>query len=265
MDDTAIAKYLERIGADRPGRIDIDALRYLQERHVMSVPFENLDYHLERPIHLDEQVLDKIVNERRGGGCYENNPAFALLLRALGFPVEIRPGRVHLPDGPGPLLCHLVLKVHLERTWLVDVGFGRNSRFPLSLDSRVAQPDPHGEYLLVTTDESGIDVLLDGKPLYRVEDRPVTMDDFRPTLWWYRTCAESPFLQDLFCSMPTPDGRVTLRGRRLTRIVGESRHVEELTGDAAVLDAYRKFFGIVLKRLPADPVRAPGMVGVRVG
>lgn len=260
-----VDEYLDRIGADRPDRIDIDALRHLQERHVLSVPFENLDYHLNRPIHLDENVLNKIVGERRGGGCYENNPAFAQLLRVLGFHVEIRPGRVHFPDGPGPLLCHLVLTVHLERTWLVDVGFGRNSRRPLLLDSRDVQPDPHGDYRLVTANDGGLDVLLDGKPLYRVDDRPVTMDDFRPTLWWYRTCAESPFLQDLFCSMPTEDGRVTLKGRRLTRIVGDARHVEELTDDGAVLDAYQKYFGIVLDRLPAEPSRQPGTVGVRLG
>lgn len=40
----AVDAYLARIGADRPVRADIDALRDLQHRHLLAVPFENLSF-----------------------------------------------------------------------------------------------------------------------------------------------------------------------------------------------------------------------------
>ncbi|MEU1624302.1 arylamine N-acetyltransferase [Streptomyces sp. NPDC020096] len=264
MDAAMVDEYLSRIGATRPRRADLDALRALQERHVLSVPFENLDYHLDEDIHLDERVVQKIVRARRGGGCYELNPSFGFLLRTLGYQVSILGAQVRRPDGLGSPLGHLVLRVDLEESWLVDVGFRKNSRLPLRIASSDVQPDPHGDYRLTRTDNGAIDVSADGVPLYRVDDRPVRLQDFRPTLWWFRTCPDSPFLQDLFCSMPTTDGRVTLKGDRLTRTSGGERFTEVLPDDDAIRAAYRKYFGFELDELPTAPVAAPGSTGVQL-
>ncbi|MGA5701778.1 arylamine N-acetyltransferase family protein [Peterkaempfera bronchialis] len=267
LDDTLVDAYLSRIGAQRPERADLDALRQLQERHVLSVPFENLGYHLGEPVHMDERVLDKIVRQHRGGGCYEVNPAFSFLLEALGFRTAILPGRVHRPGGQlGAALCHLALRVTLDgQDWLVDVGFGRNSRHPLRLDSREVQQDPDGEYQLLDAEDGSIDVLLDGRPLYRLDDRPVRLEDFGPTLWWYRTAPESPFLQDVFCSLRTEDGRITLKGNRLSTVAGRERGSEEFADDSAVLAAYKTHFGFSLDRLPSEPTAAGATAGVQTG
>ncbi|HKO85179.1 MAG TPA: arylamine N-acetyltransferase, partial [Actinomycetota bacterium] len=78
--------YLARIGGARPWRTDAATLRELQLRHLLTVPFENLSIHLGEPIVLDpEALVDKLVQRRRGGFCYELNGAFATLLAALGF------------------------------------------------------------------------------------------------------------------------------------------------------------------------------------
>ncbi|MEV8511592.1 arylamine N-acetyltransferase [Dactylosporangium sp. NPDC051484] len=259
LDEQTVEEYLHRIGAHRPAGPDLAGLRHLQERHVLTVPFENLGYHLDEEIHLGGAVIDKIVRDRRGGGCYETNPAFGLLLTTLGYEVEILPGRVYRPTGLGPPYCHLALRVTVDgEPWLVDTGFGRNSRLPLRFSTAAAQPDPHGTYHV----RDG-EVTLDDKPLYRLDDRPAALDDFRPTLWWWRTCPDSPFLQDVFCSLPTADGRVTLKGRRLTIDAGGERVRTDLTDDAAVLAAYRKHFGFDLDRLPRDPlIPAGGTTGI---
>ncbi|MEV2188734.1 arylamine N-acetyltransferase, partial [Streptomyces sp. NPDC047966] len=118
LNDAQIDAYLARIGAARPQRADLESLRLLQERHCLTVPFENLDYHLDVPIHMDLKALEKVVDQRRGGGCYEVNPSFAQLLRALGYRVDVLPGQVYRPDGPGPYLGHLALRVHLDEPWL---------------------------------------------------------------------------------------------------------------------------------------------------
>ncbi len=63
LDDQTVSAYLERIGAERPDRLDAAALRHLHERHSLSVPFETIDYHLGKEIMLDERVVEKIVHQ----------------------------------------------------------------------------------------------------------------------------------------------------------------------------------------------------------
>lgn len=251
LDNATANAYLDRISATRPNRVDIEALRRLQECHILSVPFENLGYHLNEEIHMDERVVNKIVHKRRGGGCYELNPAFYFLLRSLGFNTEMKQGKVWIKGKLGPPLCHLALAVKFEAdSWLVDVGFGRNSRYPLLLESANPQADPHGEYRLRKAEDGGTDVLMNDKPQYRIYDGPCDLADFAPTLWWYRTSPDSPFLQNLFCSLPSNNGRVTLQEDTLTVIDGNDRRTECLTDAPALLEAYDKWFGVKLDKLP---------------
>jgi N-hydroxyarylamine O-acetyltransferase len=244
--------YLARIGAARPGAADAVALRDLQLRHLSTVPFENLSIHLDEPVDLDEDALaDKIVRRRRGGFCYELNGAFAALLAALGFRVSRHAARVFRPDGDlGIPFDHLALIVDLDEEWLVDVGFGRHSSYPLRLDWPDAQDDPGGKFLILDAPDSDVDVLRDGEPQYRMERRARALEEFRVGAWWNQTSPESHFTRSSTCSLPTPDGRVTISGNRLIRTVGDERTETELADDAAVLDAYRTIFGFELDRVP---------------
>ncbi|MGK5632020.1 arylamine N-acetyltransferase family protein [Streptomyces sp. URMC 123] len=251
LDQATVDQYLKRIGAQRPERADIDALRHLHERHVLSVPFENLAYHMDEPVQLNEKVVQKIAYQNRGGGCYELNPAFGYLIASLGFEYEILPGRTYNRTTLGPPLCHMALRVRIgDELWLADVGFGKTSRWPLSFDTEDVQQDPHGEYRLVKADEGGTDVIFNGRPQYRIDDRPLTLADFLPTLWWYRTAPDSTFLQYVFCAMTTENGRITIKDNQLTRAEGGQRVTEDLATDQAVIDAYRTWFGIELDRAP---------------
>lgn len=252
LDTQTVSDYLERISATRPNIAGLEGLRHIQESHVLTVPFENLDYHLNEEIYMDERVIDKIVHRRRGGGCYELNPALYFLLCSLGYSVQVHPGRVWVKGDLSPPLCHLVLKVRLDGTsWLVDAGFGTCSRQPLLLDSTEPQHDPHGEYQLRSASDGGTDVLLDGQPQYRVGADPCDLSDFGPTLWWYRTSPDSPFLQDMFCTIPTVDGRVTIKGQTLSRKSGGEKQKEEITDETALLRKYEELFGIELEKLPS--------------
>src|SRR2546427_7197223 len=92
--------YLKRIVYRGSVRPSIDVLRRLHVRHLLSVPFENLDIHLGRPIILDQELFyNKIVRDRRGGYCYELNGCFAWLLRELGFRVSMLSARVAGKNG----------------------------------------------------------------------------------------------------------------------------------------------------------------------
>ncbi|GAB3989351.1 arylamine N-acetyltransferase [Actinoallomurus acanthiterrae] len=253
MDETRVKGYLARIGAERPARPDAAALRDLHLRHLRTVPFENLAIHLGEDIVLDEEALvAKVVDRNRGGFCYELNGAFGALLSGLGYDVTLLAARVFGDDGLGIPYDHMALRVG---PWLADVGFGSHSHHPLRIDERGDQADPAGVFRIVETPDGDLDVLQDGRPVYRLETRPRTLRDFAAGCWWHRTSPESHFTRSLVCSMLTGTGRITLSGRTLTRTVGEERTKQELGDDAEVLAAYRTHFGVELDRVPE--VRSP--------
>ena len=99
----------------------------LQECHLHTVPYENLDIMNRIALSLDPQdVYQKIVVRGRGGYCFELNALFGWLLRELGYPVTDLVARFWRdePNTP-PKRRHHVLKVEAEgTTYLCDVGVG---------------------------------------------------------------------------------------------------------------------------------------------
>lgn len=256
------AAYLERIGAARPTRADAGALRELQLRHLMTVPFENLSVHLGLDIVLEEEALvDKVVRDRRGGFCYELNGAFAALLGALGFRVTLLQARVFGDGGRlGIPYDHMALRVETDDAtgpWLADVGFGDHALRPLALDDRTEQEDPCGVFRLRAAPQGDLDLLRDGSRQFRLDLRPRALRDFTAGAWYHRTSPDSHFTRSLVCSRRTATGRVTLSGRTLVTTVRGERHTTELATDAEVLDTYRDQFGLSLTHPPevraADP------------
>jgi N-hydroxyarylamine O-acetyltransferase len=254
MNEETLAAYLYRIAAP-PGVLDETALRILHRAHQVRVPFENLSIHLGEPISLDEgDLLDKIVTRRRGGFCYELNGAFALLLEALGAQVMRVAARVHNAGRIGPPFDHLALIVRLPDgtgPWLADVGFGAHSTYPLRYDRRHEQHDPAGRFRLADAEGGDVDVVKDGQPQYRIEQRERSLADFVPTCWWQQTSPQSHFTRGTICSRLTEDGRISLSGHTLIRNTGTARTEQQLHADDAVLAAYRDHFGITLDRVPA--------------
>lgn len=259
LPDTVVERYLERIGARRPDRADAGALRELHLRHLLAVPFENLSIHLGQEIVLDEKALvDKVVVARRGGFCYELNAAFAALLRALGYRVDLLQARVVGPDGRmGIPYDHMALLVETAdgERWLADVGFGDHSHHPLAFDERGERADPAGTFVIEEAPgaDGDLDVVRDGKPQYRLEPRPRELADFTAGAWYHRTSPESHFTRGVICSLLTEDGRVSIGGRKLYRTVAGERTEREFGTDEELREAYRELFGIVLDELPVVP------------
>ncbi|MEV5261007.1 arylamine N-acetyltransferase [Streptomyces anulatus] len=250
----AVDAYLARIGADRPVRADIDALRDLQHRHLLAVPFENLSVHLGEDIVLEERALMAKVTGGRGGFCYELNGAFGALLRSLGFRVTLLQARVFGDGGRlGIPYDHMALRVETEDgagPWLADVGFGDNALWPLALDDRTEQEDPRGVFRLREAPQGDLDLLRGGSRQFRLDLRPRTLPEFLGGAWYHRTSPDSHFTRSLVCSRFTETGRVTLSGRALVTTVGGEQHRTELATDEEVLAAYRDHFGVRLSRVP---------------
>lgn len=252
VDNDTVTAYLARIGAEAE-RPSATALRELCVAHIRTVPFENLSIHLGEPVMLTADALaDKIIHRRRGGFCYELNGSFAQLLTALGYRVTLLSARVfHGETALGPPHDHLALRVDLAGPWLVDVGFGKHAENPLRIDDRGDQPDPDGVYRVRIADFGDLDVLRNGVPTYRAENRPRLLTDFDAMCWYQQHSPESSFTRNLTCSLPLADGgRVTLSELRLIRTGKDGTRTEEPLDDGAALAAYRDIFGIELDRVP---------------
>src|SRR6185369_9420564 len=150
-----IEAYLKRINYSGSRDVTPETLRALQVAHLKTVPFENLSIHAGEPIVLEEEALfTKIVEQRRGGFCYECTGLFAGLLRALGFEVAmLAAGVAHREGGFGPVFDHMTLMVTMDERWLVDVGFGESFLEPLLLDSRAVQVQGTRSFLIVEDGE----------------------------------------------------------------------------------------------------------------
>ncbi|MGF6881140.1 N-hydroxyarylamine O-acetyltransferase [Nocardia sp. GAS34] len=131
--------YLALIGFRGERGPTVETLRALQFAHTTSIPFENLEPVLGRPVPLDlESLQDKLVRGRRGGYCYESVILFAAALERLGFGITALQGRVIMGASAGLRpATHSMLRVTTtedERVWLCDVGFGAGPLAPLELN-----------------------------------------------------------------------------------------------------------------------------------
>ena len=260
-----VAAYLSRINYNGPLDPTPETLRALQLAHLFNVPFENLSIHSNEPILLNEPALfDKIVENRRGGFCYECNGLFAGLLRALGFDVAMLAAGVAKPDGSfGPQFDHMTLMVTLANRWLVDVGFGDSFLEPLLLDSRLDQMqgtqtfriDDDNDHLIMSRhNQDG-----DWQPQYRFTLQPYEFPDYEETCHYHQTSPDSHFTRNVICSLATPEGRITLSGMRFITISDSQRDERALSSRAEFDQILSDRFGVVMKSLitlPGNPAAA---------
>lgn len=143
--------YLNRIKYSGPLEPSLVVLKQIQKHHLLNVPFENLDIHNNVPIELSiDKIFDKIVNQNRGGFCYELNGLFYELLIALGFNAIRVSARVYdQNNGYGKEFDHFAIIVSINNTdYLTDVGFGEFAFEPLELHLGLIQNVERGAYLI---------------------------------------------------------------------------------------------------------------------
>ncbi|HEY4074444.1 MAG TPA: arylamine N-acetyltransferase [Herbaspirillum sp.] len=222
-----LAAYCTRIGY--AGELDptLTTLTSLIEHHVAAIPFENIDVLLKRGIDISPAAVDeKLIEQRRGGYCFEHNGLFRRVLTAIGFQVESLAARVVWRaaenDAPRPR-THCALRVTLDgEAWLVDVGFGGwVATLPLRLAQTTPQRTGHEAFRVVPGPSGGIHIIeteLDGiwRQLYELSPEPLLDVDFEPLNWFTSAHPSSAFLKNLMVARTTGDIRYMLMNGRLT-------------------------------------------------
>jgi N-hydroxyarylamine O-acetyltransferase len=241
-----IDRYLARIKADKkePG---LDTLAQLQKKHMQSIPFENLDVIRKVPIKLDtDQFYKKVVENSRGGFCYELNGLFQTLLSAMGYSSALISCTVKTPDGWARENSHAAILVYLDQSYLTDAGFGDSARQPIPLDG-TEKEDVSGKYKVRDLGEGCYDLLHfnggEWQIKYRFTDEKRSLDFFQDSCGFNQTSAESPFTKDDLITIATVNGRITLSGNTLVKTENGEKIKTDLD-KGAKRDALKEFFGI---------------------
>jgi N-hydroxyarylamine O-acetyltransferase len=253
-----LESYFDRVNYGGVREPSLDVLRALQDRHVHTFPFENLDVLLGRRIRLDIGTLAaKLINGRRGGYCFEQNGLFWRVLAALGFTVTPLAARVRwqVPDGAETGRTHMLLKVDLpEGPYIVDVGFGGlNPTAPFALEPGLVQTTSLETYRIVAWGGGyALEALLGDTwaTLYRFTLEPQLPPDQEISNWFVSTAPTSRFVLNLTLALPAGDRRYTLFNDRFTIRYRDGR-VEERTldGTDALALTVRRYFGLDLEAI----------------
>ncbi|NOQ75563.1 MAG: acetyltransferase [Crocinitomix sp.] len=218
-----IKNYINRIKYTGEITPNMVLLLQLQKAHLLSIPFENLDIHYGNKIDLDvAKIYAKVVEKGRGGFCYELNGLFFFLLKTIGFDAKIVSANVYNNDKKefGKAFDHLTIIVKLnDIEYLVDVGFGEFTFFPLKLELNTIQTDSRGDFMIEMFEKGVYQVLKlsEGKKIiqYIFTIQEKVMNQFTEMCQYHQTSPDSHFTHQKLISRPTENGRITLAGNIL--------------------------------------------------
>lgn len=259
-----VERYLHRIGYSGSQEPVLTTLQALQKAHLTNVPYENLDLLYRRPCSLSTSMMyDKIVNQRRGGYCFELNGMFTWLLREMGFEVSEYFGRWLLGESLAvPKRRHRILRVDLpEGHFVADVGVGRVCPLtPLLLEADTVQEREGVNYRIVTdaVHDWIVQVEVAGKyeNFYSFSEDPQQAIDFTYPHYYCATHPDSPFIAKTMVHMTTAVGRNSVvdafdpetgQKVRLFRIGRENGDIQEFMAhtEEQFQEGLLRYFGIV--------------------
>ena len=249
MTSTELENYLKRIDFKATPRASPDCMFQLQKNHLLHVPFENLDILLHRPITLNaNDWYKKIVENNRGGFCYELNGLFNEMLKAIGFKTHLiscRPFNASTQTF-NEEFDHLAIITTIEKNqWLVDVGFGNFSVVPLKIEDDIEQDDGRIIYRMVDFEHSHLVQSKthtgNWKSEYLLSEKAYDINDFALKCQYHQTSPQSHFTQNRVCSKLTATGRITLTDKKLK--LTQNEHITEIeVADEEQFRTYLKIY-----------------------
>lgn len=251
--------YFKRIGYTKVPKVDFDTLSELHRLHTYAIPFENLNPFTYKEVLLDLDSLEKkMVQELRGGYCFEQNILFSSVLKEIGFSFRWLGARV-LWNQPEDLITrrsHMLFLVDLEgKTYLCDVGFGGMTlTTPIKFKTDIVQKTTHEDFRLLKYEE---DLVLQAnvadvwKTIYRFDMTIQYEIDYEVANYYLYTNPTSHFRNMLIAAKPFPEGRLALSNTQFTTHLrnGESQK-QQLTSPAEIKKILSEKFGI---KLPDGP------------
>ncbi len=216
MEQDQLQAYFKRIGYEGTYEPSLKTLKKVQWAQVHTIPFETFDIAMGVSIVLTEEaIFDKLVTRKRGGYCYEVNALIHFALQAMGFKTYLALARLTDKDEKIlPESVHMVVIVELEKTWLVDVGWGNGFAEPFVVE--------------------GTTFYHKGCKLYEFSLEKKPLEFFEERNRYHQTSYHSVFVDEPTCSLMTTEGCAW---------IGESRK----ESDEEYRSLLKNVFGLDLK------------------
>jgi N-hydroxyarylamine O-acetyltransferase len=247
-------QYLARIGHLGPVKPDLATLIGLHHAQAMSVPYEGIDvYSNIRLDHSLDGIFRKIVDNRRGGWCYESNGLLGWALKNVGFNVMRAAAGVYRSQrGDSAMGNHVVLLVRLDQTYLADLGLGDALRAPIPLAEGTHHQGPHsfrleklpGGYWRFHNHALGSPTDFDFR------DAPADEALLSHKCSFLQTSATSAFVETFECIAMRPTTSLTILGRVLRHTGLDSVEKRLIASPDEMTTILARDFGITNVSIP---------------
>ena len=261
-----LGAYCRRIGFAGTTAPTRECLERLILDHASAIPFENIEVLARRVPRLDLAGLqDKMIRQRRGGYCFEQNTLFRAVLQAIGFDVQPMEARIRSGVAADVVTArtHLATRVVLDGVdHMVDVGCGTVAPLaPLVLASREQQAAGSGFYRFVDVgDELLLQTLAasDWTDCYQLQPGAPHAVDCEAGNWFVATHPKSMLGHNLLMGRAIAGGRLRLFNRRLStfRPQAAAPVEQELRTRAEFADVLADGFALDVAAADLDAVMA---------
>jgi N-hydroxyarylamine O-acetyltransferase len=252
LSENNIENYFKHVSVMRP-EVSIKFMKELQNAHLATFPFSNLGVLLRENLSLESQALfDRVITNKRGGYCFEQNKIFFEVLKYYGFQCDIVLAKVlHNRDIDVPR-THRITNVTLDDSnYIVDVGFGPLCpREPLLLDLSTPQDQGDAVYRIIQPDQ--MRYLLQVKEvdgwftLYSFDNGIYTEADCLCGHHYSSTHPEATFVNNLVVSIKSYDNVRLLRNSEFHRIREGKTDITEISSKDNLGVILMQEFGIDL-------------------
>jgi len=234
-----------------------DLLREIHKKHLLTVPFENLDIMNGRKLSMNaEDVYQKIVLQKRGGICFETNTLMYSILQMIGFNVKkVSACFWNVEQSKwNPDFSHLALIVSIDESdYLFDVGIGGGFLEPLRLKDGYSYSDANGSYQVVKAEDN--EFLLrhfedsEWKDFLKINTFERNQNEFSEQCAFFQTSKETVFTQKRIVSKTTLNGKVTLTDKVLKVTENSNVSITEIISEEEWKEVLQNTFGININKL----------------
>lgn len=231
----------------------VEFLDEVVDRHTRTIPFDNVDVALGRGVSIvPEDVRRKLLDQRRGGFCFEHAEIIHQVLDELGVEHHRFLARVLLSGSEEPgAATHCANIAHLDGgRHIIDPGFGGGTptvAVPLDGTERAgfrvvpaADDDPRAIDRILQSRTDVSDKHPEGfKDVYGICDwdpRPADLD----MACWYAASRRGQMFTENFVVVLRGEGTRSIFNTRLKTEQG----TRELDGAEDLRDALRRHFGV---------------------
>ena len=262
-EENLIKLYLNKLGLHNAIESSLEMLQEIQHRHVLTIPFENLNSFSGKGVSMHtEDLADKLLLQKRGGYCFEHNTLLLKVLEQAGIPARPLAARVvwHGQEYHEIPRTHMLLLVSLpEGDFVMDTGFGQPLTSILRLQPGLVQQSPLHKYRI---DQEAqfytLSVLLNNewKPQYVFDLSTQYLADFELSNWFVSTHPQSRFVKHLVLAMPGNKVMHTLFDNVYTRYpLGDEKQQTVLGSSRQIRSCLEDVFGLDLEDITALDVK----------